>query len=125
MVENFNEKADFIWYIADLLRGDYKQSEYQKVVLPLTVLRRLDCVTQPNKENVLARHEQLQEQGLENVAPALKKASGEKVYNTIEYTFGRFLYKELPRDSQESRVEFNDELALQYYRLKKADEGSI
>jgi type I restriction enzyme R subunit len=41
------------------------------------------------------------------------------------YTFGRFLYKELPRDSQESRVEFNDELALQYYRLEKSGEGSI
>ena len=49
MVNNFNEKADFIWSIADLLRGDYKQSEYQKVILPLTVLRRLDCVTAPNK----------------------------------------------------------------------------
>jgi len=87
MVDNFSEKADFIWSIADLLRGDYKQSEYQKVILPLTVLRRLDCVTKPNKENVLERYEQLQESGIENVAPALKKASGEKVYNTSEYTF--------------------------------------
>ncbi|QLK25552.1 type I restriction-modification system subunit M [Natrinema zhouii] len=87
MVENFNEKADFIWSIADLLRGDYKQSEYQKVILPLTVLRRLDCVTQRNKGEVLERYEQLQDQGIENVAPALKKASGEKVYNTSEYTF--------------------------------------
>ncbi len=87
MVDNFNQKADFIWSIADLLRGDYKQSEYQKVILPLTVLRRLDCVTKPNKENVLERYEQLQEQGIENVAPSLKKASGEKVYNTSEYTF--------------------------------------
>ncbi|WP_306061335.1 type I restriction-modification system subunit M [Natronococcus wangiae] len=87
MVENFNEKADFIWSIADLLRGDYKQSEYQKVILPLTVLRRLDCVTEPNKEKVLERHEQLQEQGIANVAPLLKKASGERVYNTSEYTF--------------------------------------
>jgi len=87
MVDNFNEKADFIWSIADLLRGDYKQSEYQKVILPLTVLRRLDCVTQPNKESVLEKYEQLQEQGIENVAPSLKKASGEKVYNTSEYTF--------------------------------------
>jgi len=86
MVDNFNEKADFIWSIADLLRGDYKQSEYQKVILPLTVLRRLDCVTQRNKEDVLERYEQLQDQGIENVAPALKKASGEKVYNTSEYS---------------------------------------
>jgi type I restriction enzyme M protein len=87
MVEDFNEKADFIWSVADLLRGDYKQSEYQKVILPLTVLRRLDCVTKRNKEDVLERYEQLQEQGIENVAPSLKKASGEKVYNTSEYTF--------------------------------------
>ncbi len=87
MVDNFNEKADFIWSIADLLRGDYKQSEYQKVILPLTVLRRLDCVTKPNKENVLQRYEQLQESGIKNVAPSLKKASGGKVYNTSEYTF--------------------------------------
>jgi len=41
------------------------------------------------------------------------------------YTFGRFVYKELPRDSREPRVEFNDELALQYYRLEKSEEGSI
>jgi len=87
MVDNFSEKADFIWSIADLLRGDYKQSEYQKVILPLTVLRRLDCVTKPNKENVLQRYEQLQESGIENVAPSLKKASGGKVYNTSEFTF--------------------------------------
>lgn len=87
MVDNFNEKADFIWSIADLLRGDYKQSEYQKIILPLTVLRRLDCVTKTNKENVLERYAQLQNKGIKNVAPALKKASGEKVYNTSEYTF--------------------------------------
>ncbi|WP_254823808.1 type I restriction-modification system subunit M [Haloglomus halophilum] len=89
MVDNFNEKADFIWSIADLLRGDYKQSEYQKVILPMTVLRRLDCVTEPTKEEVLEKHEQLQEQGIENVAPALKRVSGEEVYNTSEYTFDK------------------------------------
>ncbi|OYR61561.1 type I restriction-modification system subunit M [Halorubrum ezzemoulense] len=87
MVDNFNEKADFIWSIADLLRGDYKQSEYQKVVLPLTVLRRLDCVTARNKDEVLERNEQLQAQGIENVAPSLKKAADAEVYNTSEYTF--------------------------------------
>ncbi|KKF39966.1 N-6 DNA methylase [Halorubrum saccharovorum] len=87
MVDNFNEKADFIWSIADLLRGDYKQSEYQKVVLPLTVLRRLDCVTARNKDEVLERYEQLQAQGIENVAPSLKKAADAEVYNTSEYTF--------------------------------------
>ena len=39
--------AQFIWSVADLLRGDYKQSDYGKVILPLTVLRRLDCVLEP------------------------------------------------------------------------------
>jgi len=87
MVDNFNEKADFIWSIADLLRGDYKQSEYQKVILPMTVLRRLDCVTEPIKGEVLEKHDELQERGIENVAPALKRVSGEEVYNTSKFTF--------------------------------------
>ena len=47
--------AAFIWSVADLLRGDYKQSEYGKVILPLTVLRRLDCVLEPTKAAVLDR----------------------------------------------------------------------
>nr|MBC8386087.1 type I restriction-modification system subunit M N-terminal domain-containing protein [Candidatus Cloacimonadota bacterium] len=50
---NFKEKANLIWNVADLLRGDYKQSDYGKVILPLTVLRRLDCVLAPTKQKVL------------------------------------------------------------------------
>jgi type I restriction enzyme M protein len=45
--------SSFIWSVADLLRGDYKQSEYGKVILPFTVLRRLDCVLAPTKAAVL------------------------------------------------------------------------
>ncbi|MCK4813084.1 MAG: SAM-dependent DNA methyltransferase, partial [Candidatus Marinimicrobia bacterium] len=52
-MKNFKEKADLIWDIANLLRGDYKQSDYGKVILPLTVLRRLDCVLAPTKQKVL------------------------------------------------------------------------
>jgi len=87
MTDNFQKKVDFIWSVADLLRGDYKQSEYQKVILPLTVLRRLDCVTEPTKDEVLQKHEELQGQGVKNVAPALERVSGQNVYNTSEYTF--------------------------------------
>ncbi len=47
------ELVSFIWSVADLLRGDYKQSEYGKVVLPFTVLRRLDCVLAPTRDAVL------------------------------------------------------------------------
>lgn len=46
----------FIWSVADLLRGDYKQSDYGKVILPFTVLRRLDCVLAPTKKVVLAEY---------------------------------------------------------------------
>ncbi len=52
-MKNFKEKADLIWRVADLLRGDYKQSDYGKVILPMTVLRRLDCVLEPTKQKVL------------------------------------------------------------------------
>ncbi|MCB9389066.1 MAG: type I restriction-modification system subunit M N-terminal domain-containing protein [Acidimicrobiia bacterium] len=49
--------AAFIWSVADLLRGDYKQSEYGRVILPFTVLRRLDCVLDPVKADMLAKYE--------------------------------------------------------------------
>src|SRR5690242_9609249 len=53
---NHQALSSFIWSVADLLRGDYKQSEYGKVILPFTVLRRLDCVLEPTKEAVLAEY---------------------------------------------------------------------
>ena len=56
---NVHEYSEFIWSVADLLRGDYKRSEYQKVIVPLTVLRRLDCVLEPTKSKVLAEHNRL------------------------------------------------------------------
>jgi len=57
--ETIRNHAAFIWSVADLLRGDYKQSEYGKVILPLTVIRRLDCVLQPTKQAILERYRQL------------------------------------------------------------------
>jgi len=53
---NQQELSSFIWSVADLLRGDYKQSEYGKVILPFTVLRRLDCVLEATKPAVLAEY---------------------------------------------------------------------
>ena len=47
-----NNHASFIWSVADLLRGDYKQADYGKVILPFTLLRRLDCVLEPTKKAV-------------------------------------------------------------------------
>jgi len=54
-MKNFQDKVGFIWSVADLLRGDYRQSDYGKVILPLTVLPRLDCVLEPTKEKLLER----------------------------------------------------------------------
>jgi len=72
--------AAFIWSVADILRGDYKQSEYGKVILPLTVLRRLDCVLEPTKAAVLARYESIKGT-IDNIEPVLCSESHEQFYN--------------------------------------------
>ena len=64
----------FIWSIADLLRGDYKQSDYGKVILPFTVLRRLDCVLKPTKAAVLEKKALREGQGLDPEPFMLRKA---------------------------------------------------
>jgi type I restriction enzyme M protein len=71
----------FLWSVADLLRGDYKQSEYGKVILPFTVLRRLDCVLAGTKATVLAEKEQREKAGL-NPEPFLLRKAGQHFYNT-------------------------------------------
>jgi type I restriction enzyme M protein len=73
--------SSFIWSVADLLRGDYKQSEYGKVILPFTVLRRLDCVLEPTKVAVLAEKQTREAAGLNPEAFLLRK-SGQFFYNT-------------------------------------------
>jgi type I restriction enzyme M protein len=78
---NQQNLSSFIWSVADLLRGDYKQSEYGKVILPFTVLRRLDCVLEPSKDAVLAEKEKRDAAGL-NPEPFLLKKSGLLFYNT-------------------------------------------
>ena len=64
----------FIWSVADLLRGDYKQSDYGKVILPFTVLRRLDCVLEPTKAAVLEEKALREGQGLDPEPFLLRKA---------------------------------------------------
>ncbi|MBI2382756.1 MAG: SAM-dependent DNA methyltransferase [Gammaproteobacteria bacterium] len=78
---NQPELSAFIWSVADLLRGDYKQSEYGKVILPFTVLRRLDCVLEPSKKAVLAEFEAKAKAGL-NPEPFLLRKAGQSFYNT-------------------------------------------
>ena len=72
--------SSFIWSVADLLRGDYKQSEYGKVILSFTVLRRLDCVLEATKPAVLAELAKREKAGL-NPEPFLLRKSGQLFYN--------------------------------------------
>ncbi|WP_193213287.1 type I restriction-modification system subunit M [Luteolibacter marinus] len=73
--------STFLWSVADLLRGDYRQSDYGKVILPFTVLRRLDCVLEPTKASVLAEFAAKTAAGL-NPEPFLLRKSGQSFYNT-------------------------------------------
>ncbi|MFO1254896.1 MAG: class I SAM-dependent DNA methyltransferase [Sphingomonadaceae bacterium] len=78
---NHQALASFIWSVADLLRGDYRQSEYGRVILPFTVLRRLDCVLEPTKAAVLAEQAAKEAAGL-NPEPFLLRAAKQSFYNT-------------------------------------------
>lgn len=88
---NFQDKVGFIWDIADLLRGPYKRSEYQDVVLPFTVLKRFDCVLSDTKGEVLLKYEQFKDK-FENKDHLLKSATrGLSFYNYSKYDFDSLL----------------------------------
>ena len=89
---NNQETTAFIWSVADLLRGDYKQSEYGRVVLPFTVLRRLDCIQATSKDKVLAREAMLPATAAPEMREqALKSASGHGFFNASTYDFAKLL----------------------------------
>ena len=71
---NHGEIVSFIWGVADLIRDTFKRGKYQDVILPLTVLRRLDCVLAPTKAKVLARQAELRAKKLEDLDAQLRKA---------------------------------------------------
>jgi len=86
-LSNFKEKANLIWSIADLLRGHYKQADYEKVILPFTVLRRLDLVLEKTKPNVLKTLEKHKGKKPEILEPILNNASGFKFHNRSKFDF--------------------------------------
>ncbi len=86
-MNNFGEKVNFIWSVADLLRGPYRPNQYKDVMLPLTVLRRLDCVLEPTKEKVLSANKKWGAKGKGVLDAKLIRASGVPFYNTSRYTF--------------------------------------
>lgn len=86
---SFSELSSFIWSIADLLRGDYKKHDFAKVILPLTVLRRLDCVLQPTKAKVLKKKASLKGGKVKNLDPILNKVTGRPFHNVSKLDFER------------------------------------
>ena len=72
------ELANFIWSICNLLRGPYKRNEYRKVILPLTVLRRFDCLLTPTKAQVLEQHAAIKAKPENVVRSLLGKTTGRR-----------------------------------------------
>ena len=86
---SINEKAALIWAIADKLTGVYKPHEYGEVILPLTVIRRFDCILADTKEAVLEKYDEVKTLPMRDVL--LRKVSGYEFYNTNKYTFEKLL----------------------------------
>ena len=87
-MQTHSERISFIWGVADLIRDSFKRGKYQDVILPFTVLRRIDAVLAPTKAEVLERNNRLKDR-IENLDPQLRRASGYDFYNTSLYDFDR------------------------------------
>ncbi len=122
--------SSFIWSVADLLRGDYRQSDYGKVILPFTVLRRIDCVLEPTKEAVLAEHAAKTAAGI-NPEPFVLRKAGQTFYNVSKLdmrllmgdqdNIAANLYTYIQGFSEDVRDIFERfEFAVQIDRLAKA-----
>jgi type I restriction enzyme M protein len=83
-MENFSQNTSLIWNIADILRGGWKQHEYQDVILPLVVIKRLDAILADNKPKVLESYDQWNGK-IQDLDPILRKASGVAFYNVSPY----------------------------------------
>lgn len=90
-LNGFTGIANFLWSVADLLRGAYKQADYGKVILPMTVLRRLDCVLEPTKAKVLAKAEAMKGGKIkaQNLGPVLNRITGVPFHNVSKLDFER------------------------------------
>ncbi|AFY80819.1 type I restriction-modification system subunit M [Oscillatoria acuminata] len=80
--------SNFIWQIADLLRGPYRPPQYERVMLPMTVLRRFDCILAPTKQDVLDKYQQCKDRFKDDALDSmLNKAAGQRFHNRSEFTF--------------------------------------
>ena len=95
---NFQEKVTFIWDLADLLRGVYKRNEYQKIILPFTVLKRFDSVLSDSKKEVLKDYNKYKKE-FENIEHVLQDAATDKKGNQLGfYNYSKYDFKTLLED---------------------------
>jgi type I restriction enzyme M protein len=87
--ENHSQIANFIWSICNLLRGPYKRNEYRKVILPLTVLRRFDCILAPTKAKVLKEHATIKAKGENIIRHRLSQITGVGFFNLSRFTMAK------------------------------------
>jgi type I restriction enzyme M protein len=99
-MQNHSEIAEFLWKIADLIKDDYEAKDYEDVILPFTLLRRLDCVLEPTREAVRKAAEKYKKTPEQTRDALLKKAAGQSFYNTSEYSLADLL--KFPNDIGEN-----------------------
>lgn len=85
---NHSQTAAFLWSIADLLRGDFKQSQYGRIILPFTLLRRLECVLEPTQQKVIDAAREYQDKPDRVREQLLLRAAGQQFYNASPLTLG-------------------------------------
>jgi len=99
-MQNHSEIAEFLWKIADLIKDDYEAKDYEDVILPFTLLRRLDCVLEPTRDAVRKAAEKYKKTPEQTRDALLKKAAGQSFYNTSEYSLADLL--KFPNDIGEN-----------------------
>ncbi|MCF6439867.1 type I restriction-modification system subunit M [Pseudoalteromonas luteoviolacea] len=127
---NFSQTAAFIWSVADLLRGDFKQSQYGRVILPFTLLRRLECVLEESKDAVVAQAEKVkamnlpeeaQEKMLLRATQTEKNKSGLSFFNTSAMNLGKMGQSDI-KDNLENYIQCFSKDAREIFEHFKFDE---
>ena len=131
--ENHSQVASFIWSICNLLRGPYKRNEYRKVILPLTVLRRFDCILEPTKSAVLKEHSAIKAKG-ENIIRNRLSQIREKATNSEQVVklrqanpFDKFQLglRQLLEDLMIQRMTDNDKIVTRYMDDKEFGDAAF
>ncbi len=107
MTQENNNKAAYIWSLADLLRGDFKQSQYGRIIIPFTLLRRLEGVLEKNKEVVLAEYEKIQRMDLPEEAEEkmlLRATGGLAFFNISKLNLSKLGESDI-KDNLESYIQ--------------------